>query len=556
MDHVANSAGAADTAFGVMSEGLEFQKGKFFAAMKDIQYSVAEFLIPIILKAKDIVVAAFRAIADFVQKYVRPIWDEVFEVMRKRVQFIIDIANSFKEVFSQVVEALMPTLQNLGKLVLEEVLPAIWDFYNLVNEKIMQALTNLANFIVENVVPVVVEIAGAVTGLLVAAFEALVYYVQTALMPIFTEIYNFVKDNLVAGFQVVSDFVTETVLPVLSDLVSMFSLDFLGAIEGATEYLEGDFLRVIDDVATNMSELWGTFKELAKFIGEKLVEAITWLVETLSIKLQPVIEDVTKFFNEDLKPAIDDIAEAIREKWIPFFQTVIDIFNEHFMPVLRGFVEFLEITLLPVLKFIAEIMMDVVVAAFQGLLDILRGVLDFIVGIFTLDLERAFGGITKIFDGALQIILAVPLQIIEAFAGLLVDLVQWGAELGMKLINSIVDSIKNAASKVAGAVKDVVTGALNNIPGAGLVKNALGFVGFAEGGIVTRPTMGLVGEAGPEAIIPLDKLRGGGLGGTVNNITIKVEGGLDSAEAIGERVEAALTKWRSHKGTLDFEYAA
>ena len=27
---------------------------------------------------------------------------------------------------------------------------------------------------------------------------------------------------------------------------------------------------------------------------------------------------------------------------------------------------------------------------------------------------------------------------------------------------------------------------------------------FAEGGLVTRPTMGVVGEAGPEAIFPLD----------------------------------------------------
>ena len=33
---------------------------------------------------------------------------------------------------------------------------------------------------------------------------------------------------------------------------------------------------------------------------------------------------------------------------------------------------------------------------------------------------------------------------------------------------------------------------------------------FAEGGVVTKPTVGLVGEAGPEAIIPLDRLNGVG----------------------------------------------
>jgi SLT domain-containing protein len=44
-------------------------------------------------------------------------------------------------------------------------------------------------------------------------------------------------------------------------------------------------------------------------------------------------------------------------------------------------------------------------------------------------------------------------------------------------------------------------------------------VALAKGGIVTSPTMALIGEAGPEAVIPLS--RGGGFGGgitiTVNN---------------------------------------
>jgi len=37
---------------------------------------------------------------------------------------------------------------------------------------------------------------------------------------------------------------------------------------------------------------------------------------------------------------------------------------------------------------------------------------------------------------------------------------------------------------------------------------------FASGGIVTRPTVGLIGEAGPEAIVPLNKA--GALGNTFN----------------------------------------
>jgi phage-related minor tail protein len=46
---------------------------------------------------------------------------------------------------------------------------------------------------------------------------------------------------------------------------------------------------------------------------------------------------------------------------------------------------------------------------------------------------------------------------------------------------------------------------------------------FADGGIVSSPTLGLVGEAGPEAIVPLD--RAGRLGGT--SIVVNVSGAVD-----------------------------
>jgi hypothetical protein len=45
--------------------------------------------------------------------------------------------------------------------------------------------------------------------------------------------------------------------------------------------------------------------------------------------------------------------------------------------------------------------------------------------------------------------------------------------------------------------------------GGGFVGSLLGIVGgllFAKGGVVSRPTLGVVGEAGPEAVIPLDRL--------------------------------------------------
>jgi hypothetical protein len=51
---------------------------------------------------------------------------------------------------------------------------------------------------------------------------------------------------------------------------------------------------------------------------------------------------------------------------------------------------------------------------------------------------------------------------------------------------------------------------------------------LAEGGIVTSPTLAMIGEGrGPEAVIPLSKLGSMGFGGNGGgaNITVNVNGG-------------------------------
>jgi len=52
---------------------------------------------------------------------------------------------------------------------------------------------------------------------------------------------------------------------------------------------------------------------------------------------------------------------------------------------------------------------------------------------------------------------------------------------------------------------------------------------FANGGIITAPTLGIVGEAGPEAVIPLDQLGrfGGGM-----NVTINMPAGSNGADVL------------------------
>jgi phage-related minor tail protein len=67
---------------------------------------------------------------------------------------------------------------------------------------------------------------------------------------------------------------------------------------------------------------------------------------------------------------------------------------------------------------------------------------------------------------------------------------------------------------------------------------------LAEGGIVSSPTLALIGEAGPEAVVPLDRMNNGG------GITINVTGGLATSAEIGESVVNALRAYSRSAGPL------
>ena len=58
--------------------------------------------------------------------------------------------------------------------------------------------------------------------------------------------------------------------------------------------------------------------------------------------------------------------------------------------------------------------------------------------------------------------------------------------------------------------------------GGGRMAELKGVPAMAAGGVVTGPTLALIGEAGPEAVIPLDRM--GSMGGS-SNVTINVNGG-------------------------------
>jgi hypothetical protein len=149
------------------------------------------------------------------------------------------------------------------------------------------------------------------------------------------------------------------------------------------------------------------------------------------------------------------------------------------------------------------------------------------------------------------------------------------------------EGVRKVVDNVFGFIKDVVTGSIDVITTyvqtvlgvyktifntiAKLWNNTIGKLSFefpswvpglggkgfsvpnipmlAEGGIVTSPTLAMIGEGGsPEAVIPLN--RSGGLGG---NYTINVTGGLSSSAEIGSAVVNAIRAFNRSNGPANIQ---
>jgi len=150
------------------------------------------------------------------------------------------------------------------------------------------------------------------------------------------------------------------------------------------------------------------------------------------------------------------------------------------------------------------------------------------------------------------------LDVLELLPGALRKVKDWGGWDALRqafgnvfspiksVINSVSDAVQNLISKVDAALSRI--GDLGRKI-TGLPSAALKLLPFANGGIVTGPTPALIGEAGPEAVIPLTKPRraaaimraagliggGGGGGVTIRVDTMNVRSDTDVA-AVAERL--------------------
>ena len=246
-------------------------------------------------------------------------------------------------------------------------------------------------------------------------------------------------------------------------------------------------------VVAALVHLWNTNKEFRQ-----------WLTDFYENSLKPIVESIKKTFvdlweqhlkplwEESLKPLLGDLWETIKETW-DLIANLIGEIVQIIAPVVEN-----------ILQMVAQLVDDIA-GYVGGCMDVLKGIIEFITGVFSGDWEKAWNGIKDIFKGIWEMMVSLvktPINLIIGIINGMIRGVVGGINLVVRAINSISvdipDWIPFIGGKHIGFNLSEVTAP--QIPT------------LAKGGVITSPTLAMVGEyAGadnnPEIVTPQHILK-------------------------------------------------
>jgi phage-related protein len=355
------------------------------------------------------------------------------------------------------------------------------------------------------------------------AFDNIKEQAGAVLLPVFAE--------LVEGLMPVTEAIgaelgatLEALSPVLTDIAKMIPgllqafmplIPILGVLAGLFLEMVAQLLPVFVQL---FEQLLPVILELAPILATVFLEALSALLPvfmSLIEALMPLIVALLPVLST-LITALAPVVVKVIEAFLPLLDLIL--------PILIGLIE----VLVPILVVAAEILSVLLVNAVGYLTDAFANFMEFLTP-FTKAFQDTFGGLETFFYGIINGMIGMW----EGFANAIIN----GVNFVIRALNRIQVKAPQWVTDLTG-----MTSFGFNI--AELPNIALPRIALAQGGIVTGPTSALIGEAGPEAVIPLSKM--GSMGNTYN-ITINA----NVADArLGEIVVNSIKRYERVSGPV------
>jgi TP901 family phage tail tape measure protein len=218
--------------------------------------------------------------------------------------------------------------------------------------------------------------------------------------------------------------------------------------------------------------------------------------------------ELAPVLREEVVPALIEMLDAFTPmipQMMEFFKVVLEnlpIFIDAFIPIMEMTIITLTV-LAPILRLIALLFKGIFIVI-EPVITVINDLLTAIADLFEGDWEGFADGVEKAFLGLFNVL--------DGVFGLI------GGILDSVGLGGVADAAADANEATGGKLGKVAGGAAAGaaigsvVPGVGTAVGAVigGGIGLfmADGGIVEEATPAIIGEAGPEAVIPLNKLGG------------------------------------------------
>ncbi|HEU9944654.1 TPA: hypothetical protein VW562_000388 [Streptococcus pneumoniae] len=273
---------------------------------------------------------------------------------------------------------------------------------------------------------------------------------------------------------------------------------------------------------------WDTVVEFAKTAWQGLCDFISGICQAIGeffsglwTKLQEIFEPIGQWFGEKFQQAWDaivNIFSGIGEWFSGVFQGAWDAIVNIFTPIGSWFGQrWADVT--SALANIGAWFTDIFQKAWTGLTNIFSK-LGLWFGERWADVTSVLANVSSwfgnMFTSAYNAVKNAFSSIGGFFSGVWSTVQSIFVNAGQKVGSAVGGAFKSAVNAVLGTIENVVNGFIGMINGVlGVVRNlpGLGWVGsvstvslprLARGGIVDSPTIAMIGEAGKEAVVPLE----------------------------------------------------
>jgi len=287
-----------------------------------------------------------------------------------------------------------------------------------------------------------------------------------------------------------------------------------------------------------MDRLKVAFDEGKETVGAFILDAITPLVSGFVNKVVPAIQTAASEISTNLAPVFRSLGDFFNNVLVPAFTTFYNFIKNYVVPIL-------DVTLVPIVKALFDAFNKIgdaltankdklqpLADAFYAFAGFIRDVIAPIIGTF---ISSSISGIAGVISALITVVADVTSAVSTGFTKIknfftdVKDFIVAGSSAiwspFYNAFKSVLNAIISIWNKLDFSIDISVPDWVPLVGGKGFkVADIFPDVPMlAKGGIVNSPTLAMIGEAGPEAVIPLNKA--GAMGNTFN---ITVNGAIDA----------------------------